>query len=414
MSMDHKEHKHHHAPSHERRHQRGAKRRYAMAEPTAKRHKNESGGFKSGALKKKRSTFSVKTKSVKSGKRTMLKGKRRGFRGGRVKGGHYGLGHSTLARPFFSMTPSKAGTMIRRVYETQIYCANTANTFDAAGFCIAIVNSGGTQELRLYLGSVAGGNVLKVFPDFTAEQNHYLDVFRWCKMLGIECELVPIGNVVVNEDAGLVDMSVENDAGLLHLFPWDGDNDIVSSAGVGQLDWTEAQRIKGKNFKPIGDKSCKLAKQPNTTLVIPSTQTGGAAIWSFPPCAALDTVQLRTAGTVSPGFGWQYYWQHPGLNTNSAKVSFIMKVRVLMQWNTLYDADIAASKEAAKQAALANYDPRDGFIQPEEKRKDTMDDAVMVDKDLARQLKAMQLPTLSRGNSANVKPQVNNQQRTMR
>lgn len=274
----------------------------------------------------------------------------------------YGLGHSTDVIRSFSMRPKDAGTKIVRCYEAQFNVQNSANSNDGQGYSLLLVNTAGTIDLKWQLGSSGAATTLATFEDFPEECKCYIDVFRWMKVLGMEMELIPISNVVTNEDSSVSDMSLENDPGIIRLFPWDGDQDMVSTAGLYQFDWNEAQRQgPGVHFNPIGGHSVRMAKIPQQWTVqpdgtpVPSTTPMNK--WAFPRAAPIDTQQIQSAGAQQTYYGFAFFWQHPNLTTNSGKVKFTCKVRVKVQWNTLYDAEVAASKVAKRQEFLSQYDP---------------------------------------------------------
>lgn len=299
--------------------------------------------------------------------RTFLRARRRR---GNFSGGQYGLGHSSLIRRPFGWQPRNAGTTIKRVYETQTIFQNTGNNVDAAGWAFRIMNTLGQIDLELWTGTPGVGTLLSTFPEFRDEASKYFDIFRWCKPLAIECELVPLVDVSIVNSESSTDESIEADKGKVMLTTWDGDQNIVSPAGIPQYDYTEFSRLKHKNFSTIGSRAVKLSKVPQIFQSEDNLFPAGTKHYAFPRCFAWESVQARTVGQYYPFYGFMLFWNHPNLAANAAKSKFIIKWRVMIQWNTLYDTDIQAKKSIEKQQFLdklaAQPDPNIGDQPPEE------------------------------------------------
>lgn len=337
---------------------------------TASRRK----AFVSSSRQRSRSFVSARRKSYKGGS------------GGSVNSAGYGgTGHANMEIKPFGFKPKNAGVKILRVYETQVNLSNTGAASTAFGYGLRVVNTAGVYTLEVWVGTPGTGTLLATFPDFTIEMASYVSSFRWMKAKKIMFEFIPISNTVQMDDDNTVDMTFESDPGIVRIAPWDGDQTVVTPAtGIVQVDWTEFSRNKNKLFRPVGTKSVKYAKIPQQYLAIANAAgpNNGPTMWTYPACYAWDHSQAIVAGASYPMYGMQYYWQHPNLATNSAKVKFTMKIRVEIQWNTLYDEDIALAKlekknnevDARTQAAIDA-----GLIKPPPGWYDTDDDDAMTD-----------------------------------
>lgn len=355
----------------------------------AKRHKTEGKSYTAV----RRNTFMGRSRTASYAKKKSIRSSHyAGGKGGMVNKAGYGTGHADMSIKPFGFKPKNAGVKILRVYETQVNVSNTATSSTAFGWSLRIVNTAGTYTLEVWLGSPVNGTLLATFPDFSVEMASYVSSFRWTKAKKIMFEFIPIANSVQGEDSDAVDMTLESDPGLVRVAAWDGDQTVVApTTGIVQTDWTEFSRLRTRTFRPVGSHTLKYAKIPQQFLAIANAASGygGPTQWSYPACYAWDHSQAIVNGAVYPMYGMQYYWNHPNLATNSAKCKFTVKIRVEIQWNTLYDEDIAAAKLEKKnndvdvrtQAAID-----EGICQPPPGwyDDDAMTDSVQEMKDLKK------------------------------
>jgi len=264
------------------------------------------------------------------------------------------------------MRPRNAGMKVVRVYTAdggQI--SSTAAHFSTGAFAYRVVNTAGTIDLQLWNGTPGGGgSLLSTFADFTQENASYVEVFKWFKITKISFNLYPIVDSINDTASGTTDQEAQASAGLVHLASWNGAQDVVSSAGVVQIDNNEFRRLGCLTFRACGRKGVTLARIPNQFIADANIVPNGYPQWEFPKARPIETGQLRTASNYYPVYGFQYFWQHVGLNGNSAKFRIGFSTRVECQWNTLYDAEIAAKAQKDAKIEFINSLPRPEITPP--------------------------------------------------
>lgn len=257
------------------------------------------------------------------------------------------------------MIAHNQGTKVERVYGAfGGTISSTAAITSQLGYSFRIMNNAGNIDLEMWSGSPGGGGALIVtFNDFRAECAHFIDVFKWLSITAVEMQFYPIVNSVQESAVAVTDIATQNDPGRFFVAPWNGDPDSVSAAGVPQVDLTEFMRYKPLSMDPVGSKGITYTRKPNMFLVEAGDVFPTAGVpnrFSFPVARPWETAQFRVASAAMPVYGFQYMWQHNQASVNSAKWSIGYNVRVKVQWNTMWDADLAAAQMLEKAAYLAN------------------------------------------------------------
>lgn len=375
MSWQHGESKYHHHSGGPKYSKRGTKRNSEFSgesKESSNAKRNKSGPGKSSSARSRSMTRTKSpgptrmtarnwkgTKTNPPKYRKMLKGKRR-VSGQKKQGKSFwaaGPGHRLKGS--VPMIAKNQGTKVERVYGAfGGTISSTAAVTSQLAYSFRIMNNAGNIDLEMWSGSPGGGGALVVtFNDFRAECAHFIDVFKWLKIIAVEMQFYPIVNTVNESATSALDTVTQNDPGRFYVAPWNGDPDSVSAAGIPQVDLTEFMRYKPLTMDPVGEKGVTYTREPNCFFVQAGDVFPVAGVpnrLNFPVAPPWETSQFRVASAAMPVYGFQYMWQHNQASVNSAKWSIGYNVRVKVGWNTLWDADLAAAKALENQAYLAS------------------------------------------------------------